>query len=377
MVDALLLTNAVRAYAWGSRTVLPGLLGLPVPTDEPWAEIWIGAHPGDASRLPDGRSLAEVEPDLPFLVKLLAAEVPLSIQAHPSLAQAQAGYAREDAAGVPLSAAGRTYKDRNHKPELLVALTPTQALCGFRSSAEILATAGRLGSALFAELVAGLATDVTLRETFTALVTLECTALKELLAEVSAAAARIVRTPGSPDSPAASWVLRLAELYPGDPGLIAPLLLRLVDLAPGEGIFVASGVLHAYLHGAGVEVQASSDNVLRGGLTRKPIDIPDLLRVMTVDDGPAPFVLPRPVGPGVDAYDVPVDDFAVWRVRPGGQPVTVATVGPRIVVCVDGNVTVCDAPLRPGGSVYVPADVAELVVAGFGTAFVTAGQPAP
>ena len=140
---------------------------------------------------------------------------------------------------------------------------------------------------------------------------------------------------------------------------------------------MASGVLHAYLHGAGVEVQASSDNVLRGGLTRKPIDIPDLLRVMTVDEGPVPFVLPRAVGPGVDAYDVPVDDFAVWRVRPGGQSVTVASIGPRIVVCVEGDVTVCGAPLRPGGAVYVPADVADLVVAGAGTAFVTAGQPAP
>ncbi len=377
MVDALLLTNAVRTYAWGSRTVLPGLLGLPVPTDEPWAEIWVGAHPGDASRLPDGRSLAEVEPDLPFLVKLLAAEVPLSIQAHPSLTQAQAGYAREDAAGVPLAAAGRTYKDRNHKPELLVALTPTQALCGFRSPAEILATGDRLGSALFAGLVAGLATDATLRETFTALVTLEGTARRELLAEVTAAAERVVRSPGSPDSAAAAaaaaWVLRLAELYPGDPGMIAPLLLRLVVLAPGEGIFVASGVLHAYLHGAGVEVQASSDNVLRGGLTGKPIDIPDLLRVMTVDEGPAPFVRPRPVGPGVDAYDVPVDDFTVWRVRPDGRPITVASIGPRIVVCVEGDVTVCGTPLRPGGAVYVPGDVADLVVAGAGTVFVAAG----
>src|SRR5665213_1609317 len=153
MADAQLLTNAVRHYAWGSRTVLPQLLGLPVPAVEPWAEIWIGAHPTDPSLLPDGRSLAEVEPHLPYLVKLLAADVPLSIQAHPSRAQARAGYAREEAAGLPVSAAERTYKDANHKPELLVALQPTEALCGFRAPGEILALARQLGSPGFSRLV--------------------------------------------------------------------------------------------------------------------------------------------------------------------------------------------------------------------------------
>ena len=145
MVDALLLTNQVRTYAWGSHTVLPALLGAKVPSVQPWAEIWIGAHPFEPSHLPDGRSLADVEPDLPFLVKLLAADVPLSIQAHPDRARAAAGYAAEEARGVPRDAAERSYKDLNHKPELLVALTRAETLCGFRSPDEILDIALRWG----------------------------------------------------------------------------------------------------------------------------------------------------------------------------------------------------------------------------------------
>ena len=167
-------------------------------------------------------------------------------------------------------------------------------------------------------------------------------------------------------------MLRLIDLYPGDAGAVAPLLLRLVQLAPGDGLFVDSGVLHAYLHGAGVEVQASSDNVLRGGLTPKPVDIPDLLRVMTDDAGPAPLVRPRVVGARVEAYDVPVRDFAVWRVRPAGAPVVVEAPGSRVVVCVEGAVTACGTVLRPGTAAYVPGDVPAVVVDGNGTAFVTA-----
>jgi mannose-6-phosphate isomerase len=365
MVDAQLLTNAVRHYAWGSRTVLPHLLGLPVPAVEPWAEIWIGAHPTDPSLLPDGRSLAEVEPHLPYLVKLLAADVPLSIQAHPSRTQARSGYAREEAAGVPVSAAERTYKDANHKPELLVALQPTEALCGFRAPAEILDLARRVGSPGFSRLVEPLGSGAASREAFTWLVQLTGEPLVALLADVASA------LPGS-DTAEAAWVARLVELHPGDPGVLAPLLLRLVELAPGDALFVGAGVLHAYLHGAGVEVQASSDNVLRGGLTRKPVDIPALLELMSDDDGPAPLVHPSAVAPGLDRYEVPVDDFSVWRVRPAGAEVTVPARGPRIAVCVEGTVVVCDATLRPGEAVYLPSDVVDVVATGTGTAFVTA-----
>ena len=254
---------------------------------------------------------------------------------------------------------------------------PTDALCGFRDPAEIIALAERVGSPRLVDLVAGLSAGATLRETFVRLLTLDRPALGALLAEVDEALATHTGDHpsgdlGPADHVAAGWVLRLIDLYPGDAGALAPLLLRLVRLAPGDGLFVDSGVLHAYLHGAGVEVQASSDNVLRGGLTPKPVDIPDLLRVMADDAGPAPLVRPRAVAACVDAYDVPVHDFAVWRVRPEGGRVVVDVPGSRVVVCVAGEVTVCGTALRPGAAAYVPGDVPAVVLEGAGTAFVTA-----
>lgn len=374
MADAQLLTNPVRTYAWGSHTVLPRLLGATVPSAEPWAEIWIGAHPFDSSQLPDGRSLADVEPDLPFLVKLLAADVPLSIQVHPDRAQALAGYAAEDARRIPRDAVERSYKDTNHKPELLVALTRAEALCGFRSPDEILALAGRWGSARFSALVTALASGQAeaLRSTFASLVTVDSVDRMALIEDVVTVASEVAADHRSPDQLTAAWVLRLTELYPGDPGVVAPLLLRLVVLEPGEGIFVGAGVLHSYLHGAGVEVQASSDNVLRAGFTSKKIDIPELLRLIVCDAGPAPVVSPRAIAAGIDAYDVPVDDFALWRVRPLGRPITVRAAGPCIVVCVEGEVEVGGVTLAPGSAAYLPGASRNVAVAGRGTCFLTA-----
>ncbi len=376
MADALRLENRVRTYAWGSRTVLPALLGAPVPSDQPWAEIWIGAHPFDPSRLPDGRSLADLEPDLPFLVKLLAADLPLSIQAHPDRQQAAAGYAAEEALRAPLAAAERSFKDRNHKPELLVALTRTEALCGFRGPQEILDIAARWACSRWSALVAGLAggqpAAQALRATFAGLVTLASDELSALLAEVVGQAGAVAADPASADRRAAHWVRELASLHPGDPGVVAPLLLRLVALEPGEGLFVAPGVLHSYLHGAGVEVQASSDNVLRAGLTAKKVDIPGLMRVVVADHGPPSLVHPRPVSAGLDAYDVPVADFAVWRVRPAGRPILVPAPRPVIVVCVDGEVEVGGAVLTSGEAAYLPPSRAEVTVTGSGTCFATA-----
>ncbi len=371
------LENPVRAYAWGSLTVLPELVGAVSPAAEPWAEIWMGAHPGGPSLLPDGRPLSDVEPDLPFLVKLLAAERPLSIQAHPDRAQAVAGYAAEEAAGIALSAPERSYKDANHKPELLVALTPVSALCGFRAPADVLRMAASLGSPAFSSLVAPLnAGERALREVFEAMVG---TANRpELLAEVvKAATAMAASAPTAEERSAARWALTLATDFPADPGVLAPFVLQLVELEPGQGLFVASGVLHAYLHGAGVEIQASSDNVLRGALTPKHVDVQELLKVVRFEVGVDALVLPVHRSDGVDAYPVPAADFALWRVRPSdlGRAVVEAD-GPRIVVCVEGSVEVAGVRLEPGRAAFVPASVTPLVVHGDGTCFVSA-QPAP
>jgi mannose-6-phosphate isomerase len=373
---AVPLTSPVRHYPWGSRTVLPGMLGEATPTTDPWAEIWIGAHPMDPSRLPDGRSLADLEPGLPFLVKLLAAAEPLSIQAHPNLEQARAGYAQEQARGIPLAAGERSYKDMNHKPELFLAFERTHALCGFRPPSAIVATADRLGSARFAELVAPagseLAPEQGLRVVFQALMRMRGGQLAALVAEVVQASGRMLADPDQALRASAGWVLRLAEKYPADAGVLAAVLLDLVVLEPGDAVFVDAGVLHAYLDGAGVEVQASSDNVLRGGLTAKHIDAAELLSIVRYEVGSGHLVRPRELGPGLDSYPVPVTDFAVWRARPAATAVLVPAVGPRIAVCVAGRVEVCGTSLTPGRAAYVPASVDEVVISGAGTCFVAA-----
>jgi mannose-6-phosphate isomerase len=375
---AHLLTNAVRHYPWGSHTVLPLLLGAEGPADEPWAEVWMGAHPLEPSSLPDGRSLADVEPGLPFLVKLLAAEDPLSIQAHPDRDRAGAGFAAEEALGVERSAPHRSYKDPNHKPELLVALEPTEVLCGFRSILAIRGVAHGLGSAAWQELVeqtCGPGSDdaTGLRALLTELLSCSGPHLAGLVADVLAAAGQLSPDTDPALSRAVGWVRRLAERHAGDPGVLAPLLLELVALAPGDGLFVAAGVLHSYLHGAGVEVQASSDNVLRGGLTTKHVDVPELLRaVRFVPAAPDQRVTPRPVGAGLLAYDVPAEDFAVWRASPHEVPageVALATSGPAIVVALGGRVVVGGVDLGPGRSAYVPGS-GEIVVGGAGTCLV-------
>jgi mannose-6-phosphate isomerase len=374
------LANAVRHYSWGSRTVLPLLLGEPAPADEPWAEIWMGAHPLDPSYLPDGRSLADVVPGLPFMVKLLAAQEPLSVQAHPDLDQARAGFAAEQARGVPLSAPERSYKDANHKPELLVAIEVTEALCGFRSPASIRTLAAELGSAAWSALVARAcpeeaADGEALRAVFTATLAVPLRERAALLAEVVGAAVPATMGPDESLRDSARWVRALADLYPTDPGVLAPLLLELVTLAPGDGLFVGAGVLHSYLVGAGVEVQASSDNVLRGGLTGKHVDVPELLRTVRFEPASGQPIGPRPVAPGLDVYDVPVADFTVWRARPDGSvPVPVPGAGPCIAVCVQGVVQVSGLRLAPGAAAYVPA-VVPLVVAGAGTCLVTSTSP--
>lgn len=373
----VLLRNAVRHYAWGSRTVLPALLGEAVPAAEPWAEVWMGAHPLDPSYLPDGRSLAEVEPGLPYLVKLLAAEAPLSIQAHPDLDQARAGYAAEAAGGPDPGSADRSYKDANHKPELLVAVEPTQALCGFRTLLGLRGLAHGLGAASWQELVErtcgpGAEDAAALRALLTETLTCSGAHLAGLVADVLAAGAAL--QPGTDPALAGAvrWVRRLVDLYPGDPGVLTPLVLELVDLAPGDGLFVGAGVLHSYLHGAGVEVQATSDNVLRGGLTAKRVDLAELLRTVRFEPASAhQRVRPRAVAAGLVQYGVPVDDFGVWLAEPAmGTDVVVPVGGPTIVVALGGTVAVDGLALTPGQGAYRPG-AGPLVVAGDGRCVVT------
>ena len=276
------ITNTPRDYAWGSTTAIPSLLGMPV-TGLPQAELWLGTHPGSPARTPTG-SLADIA-RLPFLLKVLAAAAPLSLQAHPTIAQAVAGFARENAAGVPLDAPNRNYRDELHKPEILFALSPFRALCGFRPAAETRAALERLlaevpGDAVLISWLNRLGDDDDIRSTFEWLLS-RGSGVSEMLTSLVAAAALV-------DGEHYALIAELAAAYPGDPGIAISLMLNLVTLSPGEVLYLPAGNIHTYIEGVGIELMAASDNVLRGGLTPKHVDVAELLSVLDFEPLPVP-----------------------------------------------------------------------------------------
>ncbi|MEU3313151.1 mannose-6-phosphate isomerase, class I [Streptomyces sp. NPDC006662] len=376
------LTNTIRPYAWGSTTLIPALLGAE-PTGEPQAEMWMGAHPGAPSRLdrgagettlaaviaadPEGElgaaTVAKFGPGLPFLLKLLAAGAPLSLQVHPDLAQAQEGFADEELRGVPLDAPHRNYKDANHKPEMICALTPFDGLCGFRPPLEAAALLEGLGvDSLkpYADLLRAHPEDAALREVLTAVLTADRAEMAHTVAETAAAAERL----GGPYTPYAT----LVHEFPGDPGVIAAMLLNHVRLQPGEAMFLGAGVPHAYLDGLGVELLANSDNVLRAGLTPKHVDVPELLKVAVFEPS-APGIL-RPEGDGEEVYEAPIDEFRLSRfvLAPGGAPRALPDTAPQILLCTAGAPRAGELALAPGESVFVPAGE-KVELSGSGTVF--------
>ena len=396
-----LLDNVIQPYAWGSRTAIAELLGQPAPSANPQAELWMGAHPGAPSRVrresgvqslleilqsaPE-RELGEAVTrrfgnELPFLFKVLAAETPLSLQTHPSLVQAREGYARENELGVPLGAPHRNYKDANHKPELICALTPFDALCGFRRADETLALFDSLGLGLLAPLLAPLRASPDahgVSRLFEALMMLPLEQRGPLVdAVVAACAARVGQ--GSRFSEELRWAVRLGELYPGDPGVIGALLLNLVRLQPGEAIYLSAGNLHAYLRGVGMEIMANSDNVLRGGCTPKHVDVPELLRVLDFRCGPIGLVQPTSTDGVEFVYPTPTEEFRLSRLqlRPGVSPRSERR-GPEILLCTEGSARLSvggeTLALPRGASVFVGAADGAYALEGDGVVFrATAG----
>lgn len=368
------MTNAVRHYPWGSRTVIPELLGQPSPADQPHAELWMGAHPGEPSVLSDGRPLDKaiaMDPEtmlgaearhrfgdrLPFLMKVLAADEPLSLQAHPTTAQAEVGFAAEEAAGVPLDDPTRTFKDPFHKPEILLAITPVEALCGFRPLVESLHCLAKLQLTELLPTVAALAHGG-LRTAIPQLLALSERRRESLVSAVADKAASFVAKHDPEFINTYRWAENLAEAYPGDPGVVISLLCNHLTLAPGEAVFLPAGNLHAYLSGAGVEVMASSDNVLRGGLTSKHVDLAALIEVLDFTDGKVPVIHPV-LGRGGLRYPVPVDDFDLTRCQVDVDPGVLTTAGPQVVFCAEGVAVLTgadgDLTLRQGQSAFVPA----------------------
>ncbi len=316
------LFGQVRNYGWGSPTAIYDLLGEDA-TGQPAAELWLGTHPGAPSEIETGcgrRTAAELVGGLPFLLKVLAADKALSLQVHPDVAQAQVGFDDEERSGVPLDSPRRRYRDRNHKPELIVALTPFRALAGIRDPQRTLAVARGLGYPPLVAAFAPLGTDPTAgaATVLRALLTMPTDQADDLIGGLVDAVTGI-GSPASPDvAGAADLVLRLAAAHAGDIGIAAALLLNDVALQPGEGLFQPARMLHAYVHGVGIEIMATSDNVLRGGLTPKHIDVDELLRVLDPTPTRAPVITARTVretaGTTVRAWDVPVVDFGLTEV---------------------------------------------------------------
>ncbi|MDR1420885.1 MAG: mannose-6-phosphate isomerase, class I [Treponema sp.] len=374
------LRNTVKHYDWGSPDYIPRLLGLDNRGGEPWAELWMGVHPGGPSRVLWGKEeillsgliaenpalylggeAAERFGGLPFLFKLLAAGKPLSIQAHPNLEQAREGFERENRAGLAPGAPDRNYRDPNHKPEIVCAITPFTALCGFREPGEIedlfravLGSAPRrlldsLGP--LEEALAIPAPKEALRSFLAALFALPKAAAGELgafLMDSKGAEAPA----GSAARTAGSWAARFAALYPGDPSVIAPLYLNLVTLEPGEAIFLPAGVLHAYMEGFAVELMANSDNVLRGGLTGKHMDIPELMRVLDFSPGKPRILTADPLS---GRYAAPCLEFSLRTLR-GGDGIRRREQGPSIIVVTEGAPRLSSGETLPGGnSIFVPS----------------------
>jgi mannose-6-phosphate isomerase len=418
------ITNTPRDYAWGSLTAIPGLLGTE-ETGQPQAELWLGAHPGSPARILDPsltggatdlESWIASDPTrivgrrgtLPYLLKILAAAHPLSLQAHPTLERAREGFARENAAGIPLDDPARNYKDPLHKPELVVALSDRyEALCGFRPLDEVREIVDLLVMIdasqtaprweLYGPIVHLLEDSVTVGESDADILRSVVAYLLGGAEEVPTLVGHLVRTAEKalhpahahltdPYTPSLETVVRLNEEYPGDPGIVISLLLNRVTLAKGQALFLPAGNIHAYLSGLGVELMSASDNVLRGGLTPKHVDVPELLEVLDFDPMPVPYLVPtRPV-PGLSLFTPAVPDFVLAQIevgidRPAAAPsVGYTPLGAAIAICIAGSVTVVGASgshrLSRGDAVFVTPDEGGLEFSGTGTVYL-AGPGAP
>jgi mannose-6-phosphate isomerase len=390
-----LLEPVTQPYAWGSHTVIAELQGRPAPTAKPEAELWMGAHPSAPSGVeragtrttldaviaadPAGelgqRCAARFAGRLPFLLKVLAAEQALSIQVHPSREQAEAGYLAENEHGLAPGDKSRNYVDDWPKPEILCALTPFEILAGMRSTADAAALLRALAVSELAPLATALAStpdQAALSGALATILTWPAAGRGALVGDVVAACERIAAR-GGEYAAACAATARLAGEHQGDLGIVASLLLRHAVLRPGEAVFLPAGGLHAYLHGAGVELLANSDNVVRAGLTAKHVDVPELLK-LTDPAVDVPVIEPRPLGGGVSVYDSPAPEFRLYRAELGPGEVTLPGGGARIVLCVDGVGTLRASSgtlkVARGESCYLSAADGAVAVSGPATAFI-------
>ncbi|MBI9087402.1 MAG: mannose-6-phosphate isomerase, class I [Desulfobacterales bacterium] len=376
------LKNVIQPYAWGSRTAIAELLGDPFPSETPQAELWMGAHPKAPSKVNHkGRwvpldGLIEANPvsvlgpaaarrfdnHLPYLFKVLAAAEPLSIQAHPSRQQAQEGFERENRAGIPMDAPHRNYRDSNHKPEIICALTRFWALCGFRTWVEmrdnlLCYCPDTLSGEL--ERVECFDEPRRIRSLFETLMT-----LSDDLRQVTVAEALSSAEGHGATVPEAFWLKRIGAIYPDDIGVLSPLLLNLVCLDPGQALFLPAGQLHAYLEGTGIELMANSDNVLRGGLTPKHVDLPELMKILRFEPLAIKRLALESIWPGERRYQAPAHEFALSEVKVVGDGTQYRSAHDRsadILLCTDGSGVIQwgpegeTLPIEKGAAFLAPA----------------------
>lgn len=384
------LRPVIRPYPWGSRTGIASLQGRPVPSDSPEAELWMGAHPSSPSLVTRGGVTEELDAAiaadpsrelgdaaarrfggrLPFLLKVLSADQALSIQVHPSAAQARSGYAAERS--LPRDDPHRNYVDDWPKPELLCALTPFEVLAGLRTPADAAAFAAAIGVPRFATVIGNvIGTDM--GQALRAILEWPAGDLPTLIDDVVAGYTRLAAG-GGPFAATAKALVKVATDHPGDVGIVAAALLRYAVLQPGEAVFMPAGGLHAYLSGTGIELLANSDNVVRAGLTGKHIDIPELLALL--DPAVAvPVLHARPVSPGVVTFDTPAPEFTLFVADLGVSSVRLPGNGPRIVLCADGTATLRSADsvkLARGESCFVSAADRDVTAEGPARLFVAA-----
>ena len=388
-----LLKNTIQEYAWGSPKAIPDLLGQSNPGNKPQAELWMGAHPKAPSRVQYhgqwvslldlisknpldvlGKNVAKnFNNKLPYLFKVLAAAKPLSIQAHPNLDQAREGFQRENAQKIPLDAPRRNYRDPNHKPECICALTQFWALSRFRRISGILSYLKKVcPQGLDAEInnLKQQPTSEGLKRFYTVLMTMDADRQKRIVSQALEQAQRF-----EAEDAVFNWMLKIGDDYPNDIGVLGPILLNLICLEPGQALFLDAGELHAYLEGLGIELMANSDNVLRGGLTPKHVDVPELLQVLKFEDRDVTLLKPGERVPNEFVYPSPVEEFelSVIHLNSGAQYQSPAHRSVEILLCTRGIATLThygsqtETRLQQGVSVFIPAAAERYAIRGEGT----------
>ncbi|WP_072609787.1 mannose-6-phosphate isomerase, class I [Vibrio vulnificus] len=381
------MDNKIQNYDWGSRSAIHDLFGFANDDHRPQAEVWMGTHPNGCSSIKGSNvslSLAELiqhdqvaflsEPtakqygDLPFLFKILSAERALSIQVHPSKRDAQTGFAREEQLGIPLDAAWRNYKDANHKPELVYALTDYQAMNGFRPFEEILVGFRQCHIPeinTYLEQFEQNTNEAGLRRFF-----IELLSMSELRKQ-NALDQLVTYASLNQQQPTCQLIIELAEQYPNDVGLFAPLLLNVITLKPGEAMFLNARTPHAYIKGTGLEIMANSDNVLRAGLTSKHMDVEELVKCTDFVSKPVENLLTHAHVVGCEHhFPVPVKDFQFSILsKPESQPMTMSSA--EILMAIDADLTLVASngetlTLSKGQSAFIPAYVKTYAISSSG-----------